>query len=60
MATFRFDLVSPQATLFSDEVHQIDLPGAEGDFGVLAGHAPIVALLRPGSWAGSPSFPARC
>jgi F-type H+-transporting ATPase subunit epsilon len=48
MATFRFDLVSPQARLFSDEVGQVDLPGAEGDFGVLAGHAPIVALLRPG------------
>jgi F-type H+-transporting ATPase subunit epsilon len=47
MAKFRFDLVSPQARLFSDEVEQVDLPGAEGDFGVLAGHAPIVALLRP-------------
>ena len=48
MALFRFDLVSPQAMLFSDEVEQVDLPGREGDFGVLAGHAPIVALLRPG------------
>ena len=48
MATFRFDLVSPQEMLFSDEVYQVDLPGAEGNFGVLAGHAPIVALLRPG------------
>ena len=48
MATFRFDLVSPAKLLFTDEVDQVDLPGVEGDFGVLAGHVPIVALLRPG------------
>ena len=33
---------------FSGEVDQVDVPGAEGDFGVLAGHAPLIALLRPG------------
>jgi F-type H+-transporting ATPase subunit epsilon len=48
MPTFRFDLVSPVKMLFTGEVDQVDLPGTEGDFGVLAGHAPIVALLRPG------------
>jgi F-type H+-transporting ATPase subunit epsilon len=48
MATFRFDLVSPAEMLFANEVDQVDLPGVEGDFGVLAGHVPIVALLRPG------------
>jgi F-type H+-transporting ATPase subunit epsilon len=48
MATFRFDLVSPSEMLFTDEVDQVDLPGLEGDFGVLAGHVPTVALLRPG------------
>jgi len=48
MATFRFDLVSPSEMLFTEEVDQVDLPGVEGDFGVLAGHVPIVALLRPG------------
>lgn len=48
MATFHFDLVSPERLLFSSEVDQVDVPGAEGDFGVLAGHAPIVAALRPG------------
>lgn len=48
MAAFRFDLVSPAELLFTDQVDQVDLPGAEGDFGVLAGHVPIVALLRPG------------
>lgn len=48
MATFHFDLVSPEKIAFSGEVDQVDLPGLEGDFGVLAGHAPLVASLRPG------------
>ncbi|HVV61713.1 MAG TPA: F0F1 ATP synthase subunit epsilon [Pseudolabrys sp.] len=48
MANFHFDLVSPEKLLFSGEVEQVDVPGAEGDFGVLAGHAPAVATLRPG------------
>ena len=48
MATFHFDLVSPEKLAFSGEVDQVDVPGLEGDFGVLAGHAPVVAALRPG------------
>ena len=48
MATFHFDLVSPEKLAFSGEVDQVDIPGVEGDFGVLAGHAPVVAALRPG------------
>jgi F-type H+-transporting ATPase subunit epsilon len=48
MATFHFELVSPGKISFSGEVDQVDVPGAEGDFGVLAGHAPLIALLRPG------------
>jgi F-type H+-transporting ATPase subunit epsilon len=48
MATFHFDLVSPEKLLFSGEVEQVDVPGSEGDFGVLAGHAPLVSTLRPG------------
>ncbi len=48
MATFSFELVSPSRLVFSGEVEQVDVPGAEGDFGVLAGHAPFVATLRPG------------
>jgi len=48
MTTFRFDLVSPEKLLFSGEVNQVDVPGAEGEFGVLAGHAPLVTTLRPG------------
>jgi len=48
MANFHFDLVSPEKLVFSGEVEQVDVPGAEGDFGVLAGHAPVVTTLRPG------------
>jgi F-type H+-transporting ATPase subunit epsilon len=48
MATFHFDLVSPEKLAFSGEVDQVDIPGVEGDFGVLAGHAPVVASIRPG------------
>lgn len=48
MATFLLSLVSPESLLFSGQVDQVDLPGVEGDFGVLSGHAPIVAMLRPG------------
>ena len=48
MVTFHFNLVSPEKLLFSSEMTQVDLPGTEGDFGVLAGHAPVVTTLRPG------------
>ena len=43
-----FELVSPEKLVFSGEVQQVDLPGAEGDFGVLENHAPVVTTLRPG------------
>jgi F-type H+-transporting ATPase subunit epsilon len=48
MATFHFDLVSPEKLLVAGDVEQVDVPGSEGDFGVLAGHAPLVTTLRPG------------
>jgi F-type H+-transporting ATPase subunit epsilon len=48
MATFHFELVSPEKLVFSGEVQQVDVPGAEGDFGVLEGHEPMVTTLRPG------------
>jgi F-type H+-transporting ATPase subunit epsilon len=43
-----FDLVSPERVLVSAKCDMVVLPGAEGDFGVLVQHAPLVALLRPG------------
>jgi len=48
MPTFEVSLVCPEAMVFVGEADQVDLPGAEGDLGVLAGHAPIVTALRPG------------
>lgn len=48
MATFHFELVSPEKLAYSGEVDQVDVPGLEGDFGVFADHAPFVAVLRPG------------
>jgi len=48
VATFQLSLVSPERLLFAGQADQVDLPGVEGDFGVLAGHAPVVAMLRPG------------
>ena len=48
MATFHFDLVSPERMVFSGEVEHVVVPGSEGEFGVLAHHAPFVSMLRPG------------
>ena len=48
MATFQFDLVSPEKLLFSGEVTQVDVPGSEGDFGVLPGHTPLLSMLKIG------------
>jgi F-type H+-transporting ATPase subunit epsilon len=48
MAEFHLDFVSPECVLFSGDVDQVDLPGAEGDLGIFAGHAPLVTILRPG------------
>lgn len=48
MAKLRFSLVSPERELFAGDVDQVDAPGIEGDFGVLAGHAPFMTTLREG------------
>ena len=45
----RFDLVSPERALRSGDVHMVVVPGSEGDFGVLAGHAPFMSTMRPGA-----------
>lgn len=46
--TFKFELVSPEKVLLAGDAEQVVLPGAEGDFAVLIGHAPVVTSLRPG------------
>lgn len=43
-----FELVSPERLLVSESVEMVVLPGAEGDFGVLPGHAATVSSIRPG------------
>ena len=46
--TFKFELVSPERVLMSVDADQVVVPGADGDFAVLAGHAPFITTLRPG------------
>jgi F-type H+-transporting ATPase subunit epsilon len=41
-------IVSPEREVYAGEVDQVDAPGSEGDFGVLAGHAPFMTALRSG------------
>jgi F-type H+-transporting ATPase subunit epsilon len=48
MPGLHFEFVSPESVLFSGDVDQVDLPGIEGDLGILPNHAPIVTALRPG------------
>jgi F-type H+-transporting ATPase subunit epsilon len=43
-----FELVSPERLLFSGDVAEVDIPGTEGDMGILPGHAPVLSTLRPG------------
>lgn len=47
-ATFRFELVSPEAKLMSEDVAQVTVPGEEGVFGVLPGHSPLLSSLQMG------------
>jgi F-type H+-transporting ATPase subunit epsilon len=46
--TFRFELVSPERLVLSEQAEQVLVPGSEGDFTVLPRHAPVLAVLRPG------------
>ncbi|ACB79630.1 MULTISPECIES: F0F1 ATP synthase subunit epsilon [Methylorubrum] len=48
MATFHFDFVGPERTLYSGEVEAVQLPGAEGEMTVLPGHAPVLTTLKVG------------
>jgi F-type H+-transporting ATPase subunit epsilon len=45
---FKFELVSPERLLVSDDVEQVLVPGSEGDMTILARHAPLLTALRPG------------
>jgi F-type H+-transporting ATPase subunit epsilon len=43
-----FELVTPEKLVRSEEVYMVTVPGAEGDFGVLEGHAPVMSTIRDG------------
>ncbi len=45
----KFELVSPERLVLSEDVDMVVVPGSEGDFGVLAGHSPVVSTLRFGT-----------
>jgi F-type H+-transporting ATPase subunit epsilon len=51
MADLHFELVTPERLVRSEEVLMVVVPGTEGDFGVLAGHAPYMSTLRNGDVA---------
>jgi F-type H+-transporting ATPase subunit epsilon len=51
MADLHFELVTPERLVRSEEVFMVVVPGSEGDFGVLAGHAPFMSTLRNGDIA---------
>ena len=46
--TFQFELVAPEKLIYSDDTELVVVPGAEGDFGVLPGHALLLSTVRPG------------
>ena len=46
--SFKFELVSPERLLISEEVEQVIIPGAEGEMTVMASHAPVMTTIKPG------------
>ena len=46
MADLHFELVTPEKLIRSEDVHMVVVPGTEGDFGVMAGHAPVMTTLK--------------
>lgn len=46
--TFPLQIISPATLMFDGQAELVEIPGAEGDFGVLPGHAPFLSMLRPG------------
>lgn len=51
MPDLHFELVTPERLVMADDVHMVVVPGSEGEFGVLAGHAPFMSTLRDGEIA---------
>jgi len=51
MADLHFELVTPERQVMSEDVHMVVVPGAEGESGIMAGHAPYMTTLRNGEVA---------
>ncbi len=51
MAELHFELVTPDKLVLSEDVHMVVVPGTEGDFGVMVGHAPFMSVLKDGEVA---------
>ena len=51
MAGLHFELVTPERQVMAADVHMVVVPGTEGEFGVMAGHAPFMTTLRDGELA---------
>jgi F-type H+-transporting ATPase subunit epsilon len=51
MADLHFELVTPERLVRSEDVYMVVVPGSEGDFGVMAGHAPVMSTIRDGELA---------
>ena len=55
--SLHFELVTPERLVRSEDVHMVVVPGTEGDFGVLEGHAPVMSTIRDGELAVYRAFP---
>ena len=49
MADLHFELVTPEKLVMADDVYMVVVPGTEGEFGVLEGHAPFMSTIRDGA-----------
>jgi F-type H+-transporting ATPase subunit epsilon len=57
MADLHFELVTPERLVRSEDVQMVVVPGSEGEFGVMAGHAPFMSTMRAGDLAVYRTFP---
>ena len=49
MATLRLEIVTPEAKTYSEDVDMVTIPGADGEYGILPMHVPLITALKPGS-----------
>ena len=48
MATLRLEIVTPEAKTYSEDVDMVTIPGADGEYGILPMHVPLITALQPG------------